>query len=37
LKNDKALIFKAASDAQKAVDFIIDAASENASNAREAA
>ena len=37
LKNDKALIFKAASDAQKAVDFIIDAASENSRNAQVAA
>jgi len=37
LKNDKGLIFKAASDAQKAVDSIIDATSENTSNAQVAA
>lgn len=37
LKNDKGLIFKAASEAQKAVDFIVEAATQNEGNAREAA
>ncbi len=37
LKNDKGLIFKAASEAQKAVDFIMEAATSNDAKAREAA
>ncbi len=37
LKNDKGLIFKAASEAQKAVDFILEAAMQNEAKAREAA
>lgn len=37
LKNDKGLIFKAASEAQKAVDFIMDAAETTKSQERVAA
>ncbi len=37
LKNNKSLIFKAASEAQKAVDFIMEAATSNDAKAREAA